>query len=91
MSNIINIKDKNIRTIIEELWNKAEYSINSKNKSNLPLFNWKQVIKESKPNGYLEHICGKVLKVIILNNTIDISRYDKEYGIGKAEEIISNL
>ena len=91
MSNIINIKNINNRSVIEELWKKAEYSIHFRNKPNLPKFNWNQAIKEVKPNGYLEHICCKVIKVIILNDTIDISRYDQEYGFGKAEEIIDKI
>ena len=91
MSNIINIKNINIRIVIEELQKKAEYSINFKNKTNLPSFNWKQAIKEVKPNGYLEHICGKVIKVVIFNDTIDISRYNNEYGFGKADEIIERI
>ena len=65
--------------------------MNFKNRSNLPKFDWKQAIKEAKPNGYLEHICGKVVKVIIFNDTIDISRYDKEYGMGKAKEVIDKI
>jgi hypothetical protein len=91
MSGKICVKDIDLRKLVEELWNNASYSIFCKEYENKPKFDWKIAIKEIKPGGYLEHICGKVLKVFIINEHIEHSNYDRLYGNGKVQEIINNI
>jgi len=92
MSTNINIADKDLKIIIKELWNNANY-INIYENLNLdrPEFNWKLGIKEVKPGGYLEVFCGKKLWVQVSSDNINISGYDNLYGQGKASEIICKI
>tara|TARA_B100000161_G_C33461869_1_gene373907 strand:+ start:330 stop:617 length:288 start_codon:yes stop_codon:yes gene_type:complete len=91
MSGKICIKDIDLRKLVEELWKNAEYSLFSNQGENRPEFDWKLAIKQIKPGGLLEHICGKVLKVIINKEYIEHSNYDRLYGNGKVQEIIDNI
>ena len=87
MSGKISVKDINLRTLVEELWKSAEYNIFS----NKQEFDWNIAIKQIRPGGYLEHICGKVLKVTIDNDQIECSNYDRLYGNSKVKQIIDNI
>ena len=92
MSTEIDIKDMSIKNVINELWNNAEYSsIYDNMKIIKPEFNWEEGIKNTKPGGYVDIFCGKTLNIIVSSNTIDIIGYDRNYGKGKANKIISKL
>lgn len=91
MSNSIDIKGLNIKDIVEELWEKADYSATNIKYNSKPEFNWNKIKTELRPNGYLEHACGKVIKIFINGSKIDSSRFDLLYGNGKANEIIIKL
>lgn len=92
MSTEIDISQMNIKTVIQELWENAKYSsIYSTFNIEKPEFIWEKGIKEVKPGGYIEIFCGKMLKIKVLGNKIDISGYDNLYGCKKAFEIISKI
>ena len=91
MSGKICVKNIDLRKLIEELWNNAKYNIFYNQSEKQPKFDWNIAIKEIKPGGYLEHICGKVLKVLVDNEHIEYSNYDRIYGKGKVQEIIDNI
>ena len=92
MSIEIDIRNLNIRNVIEELWKYAEYSsIYNDSMIKKPDFNWEQGIKNVKPGGYLENFCGKTLNIIVSSNSLNIIGYDHKYGKGQAHKIISNL
>lgn len=92
MSTVIDISQKKLKTIIQELWNHAEYSsIYSTFNIEKPDFNWDKGIKDVKPGGYMEIFCGKILKIEILGSKINTSGYDNLYGQKKALDIISKI
>ena len=91
MSGKICVKDIDLRKLVEELWKNAEYSVFCNQSENQPEFDWKVAMKQIKPGGFLEHVCGKVLKVIIGNEHIEHSNYDRLYGNGKVQEIINKI
>lgn len=91
MSGKISVKDINPRELVEELWKNANYNIFCNQPEKQPKFDWKIAIKEIKPGGYIEHVCGKVLKVVINDQQIEHSNYDRLYGNGKVQEIINNI
>ena len=92
MNTEINISQKNLKTVIKELWNNADYSsIYSTFDFKKPQFVWEEGIKDVKPGGYVEIFCGKILKIKVLGNKIETSGYDNLYGRKKAFEIISKI
>lgn len=91
MSTEISIRNLELKKIIHELWKNADYSPFYKNDENKPKFDYLLGIKSVKPNGYIEHFCGKVLNITVIPNYILTSGYDLLYGQGKSNEIISNL
>ncbi len=91
MSGKICVKDIDLRKLVEELWKNANYSVFCNQSENQPEFDWNIAIKQIKPGGYLEHICGKILKVFINNDHIEHSNYDRLYGNNRVKEIIDNI
>ena len=92
MNTEIDISQKNLKTVIKELWDNANYSsIYSTFDFKKPEFIWEEGIKDVKPGGYIEIFCGKILKIKVLGKKIDISGYDNLYGRKKAFEIISKI
>ena len=92
MSTEINIRNMSIKNVINELWNNAEYSsIYDNMKITKPEFNWEKGIKNTKPGGYVDIFCGKILNIIVSSNTINIIGYDRKYGNGEGNKIISKL
>ena len=58
MSGKICVKDIDLRKLVEELWKNAEYSVFCNQSENQPEFDWKVAMKQIKPGGFLEHVCG---------------------------------
>lgn len=90
---LIDITNIDRNTLLKALWDRSEPAAYFKN-SNIepPPFSWEEAKRCMRSDGYLDYVCGRVIKADIYStDQVNPRLYDRDNGEGAFQEVVNSL